>query len=209
MKLGTAMTCVLVAFVVGAFAGYRYAVDRQAAQPPTALTTSVEAPAPVPATAMAPTVATPPTIATRAAAQAADIAATPPTLPRSMPPGPDPTQLSHAEFESAVTRLFEEEGEDPAWRAATESLLTNHFYRENPLGVGATMTSVECRASICKVEATSMEKDAQKVMGPRSTRWGDLIAFYSRSHNDVADGPTRFTLYLRPQAAFVAPSPHR
>ena len=207
MTLRNAATCMLVAFSVGAFAGYRYAVDRQLA--PTALTTSAAAPAssPVSTTAMASTAAMSPLIATGAAARVADVAATPASLARPFPPGPDPTQIPPREFEAAVQRFFEEEGEDPAWRAATEAQLTDHFYRKDPLGVGSTLNSVECRASICKVEATSMEKDAQNAMGPRSTMWGDMIAFYSRSHDAVAGGPTTFTLYLRPQAAFMRPHP--
>lgn len=213
MTLRTAFTCMLVAFIVGAFAGYRYAVDQAPGSPATAMAASVPVPASgvAPATSIVPSAAPAPALSATAVvrpvatATPTDAAPTPPA--RSYPPGPDATKLSHTEYVSEIERFFVEEGEDPAWRAATESMLTNHFYRENPLGVGSTLDSVECRASICKLRATTMDQDVQNLMGPRIMRWGDMTALFTLGNQAVTGGPSTFTIYLRPQAAFPA-APH-
>ena len=211
MSLRSALALALFAFALGVFVDRQY-LGAPVAEPATAIAAVTTATAAAPTTSPAPASATGLAVAPVAASNDATPATADPPAPtlgdqiRNRPSGPDPTKMSQAEFTDAIATFFDQEKEDPAWKASTESFVSNHFYSENPFGVGATLTSVECRATICRITATSPGRSAQEVFGPRSSRWGELIALYQSGNTPAGNAPMQIVSYLRPMSTFSPPS---
>ncbi len=211
MTLRTAIACSLLAFALGWFLGHQQGSGRVATAVDAPPTANVPVPQPAAIAPNAPAAsgvaaAVAPPVVVPSAGVAPEPTHTIGDQLRSRPSGPDPTQMGQAEFSAALVEFFEQEKEDAAWKASTEAFVTDHFYRENPLGPGATLTSVECRATICRIFATSPERRPQEVFGPRSSRWGDLIALHITGNTPPDDAPMQITGYLRPMTTF--PRPH-
>lgn len=149
----------------------------------------------------------PPPVSPRGATTPRDVAAAIANPERGLPfpGGLDPTTMSNGDYKKAVEAKFANEAPDLEWKREMEGKLTDHFYRGNPLGEGSTLDSVECKATLCKVVAHSPDRDQEHVVGPRSYRWNDMMAFWIQTQIPPGEGPTEVMLYLAPQPA--APPP--
>jgi hypothetical protein len=125
--------------------------------------------------------------------------------PDKYPLGIDPTAMSHADYNKAIVERFANEAPDLEWQRTTEGKLTDHFYRGNPLGEGATLESLECKATLCKLIAKSREQDPEKVLGPRSFLWNDMMAFSIQTNRPSGDAPLDIEIWLTPAATGKAP----
>jgi hypothetical protein len=204
--LGMAAALLAIGFAAGAWwmdarraveiAELEAAASRSMVADLAALSGAVPGPA-LPGPQAAPVVAPPP------AAPAKERAATPVVIerPDMYPLGIDPTSMSHADYNRAIVERFANEAPDLEWQRTTEGKLTDHFYRGNPLGEGATLESVECKATLCKLVARSREQDPEKVLGPRSFLWNDMMAFSIQTNRPSGDAPLDVVMWLTPSTA--------
>lgn len=114
------------------------------------------------------------------------------------PGGIDPTTMSNGDYRKAVEAKFANEAPDLEWKREMEGKLTDHFYRGNPLGEGSTLDSIECKASLCRIVAHSPDREQERVIGPRSYKWNDMMAFWIQAQVPPGEGPTEVMLYLAP-----------
>jgi hypothetical protein len=159
MKLSTAATCMLVAFIVGAYAGYRYAVDQSVVAVPAIAAMSAAAPAlpSTPAASSAKTVAAVPAAAAPATAHQSPAAATEVGAPAPSKLDIDPEtmkvildmaersrQLEIVEFPAQMRSEPSATAREAKIRAVLDPMLSIY--------AGARLARAECRTTLCQAE---------------------------------------------------------